>query len=118
MPRFATKQLPKEPDVAAPDGSQVRILLRLDGGSMAHFKLAPGLVSIAVAHRTVEELWYVLGGRGEMWRRDAEGEEVVEIEAGVNLSIPLGTALGVFTFIVLLRPTVKAQYDYRRTFPA
>jgi len=92
MPRFATKQLPKEPDVAAPDGSQVRILLRLDGGSMAHFKLAPGLVSIAVAHRTVEELWYVLGGRGEMWRRDAEGEEVVEIEAGVNLSIPLGTA--------------------------
>jgi len=92
MPRFATKQLPKEPDVAAPDGSQVRILLRLDGGSMAHFELAPGLVSIPVAHRTVEELWYVLSGRGEMWRRDAEGEEVVEIDAGVNLSIPLGTA--------------------------
>ena len=41
------------------------------------------------------------------------------IMAGINcLSIPLGTALGVFTFIVLLRPTVKAQYDYRRTLPA
>jgi len=92
MPRFGTKHLPDKPDVAAPDGSQVRILLRLNGGSMAHFELAPGLVSIPVAHRTVEELWYILGGRGEMWRRDAEGEEVVEIEPGVNLSIPLGTA--------------------------
>jgi len=92
MPRFATKHLPDKPDVAAPDGSQVRILLRLNGGSMVHFELAPGLVSIPVAHRTVEELWYILSGRGEMWRRDAEGEEVVEIEAGVNLSIPLGTA--------------------------
>jgi mannose-6-phosphate isomerase-like protein (cupin superfamily) len=92
MPRFETKRLPAEPDVAAPDGSQVRILLRLDGGSMAHFELAPGLVSIAVAHRTVEELWYVLGGRGEMWRRDADGEEVLAVEAGVSLSIPLGTA--------------------------
>ena len=92
MPRFATKHLPDKPDVAAPDGSQVRILLRLNGGSMVHFELAPGLVSIPVAHRTVEELWYILSGRGEMWRRDAEGEEVVEIEPGVNLSIPLGTA--------------------------
>jgi hypothetical protein len=41
------------------------------------------------------------------------------VMAGINcLSIPLGTALGVFTFIVLLRPTVKAQYDGRRTLPA
>jgi mannose-6-phosphate isomerase-like protein (cupin superfamily) len=91
MSGFATKRLPEKPDVAAPDGSQVRILLRLDGGSMAHFELAPGTASIPVAHRTVEELWYVLGGQGEMWRRDAEGEEVVEIVAGVSLSIPLGT---------------------------
>jgi mannose-6-phosphate isomerase-like protein (cupin superfamily) len=92
MPRFETRAVPAEPDVAAPDGSQVRILLRLAGGSMAHFELAPGLVSIPVAHRTVEELWYILSGRGEMWRRDAEGEDVVAIEAGVSLSIPLGTA--------------------------
>ena len=92
MPRFETKRLPDGPDVAAPDGSQVRILLRLEGGSMAHFELAPGLVSIPVAHRTVEEVWYVLGGSGEMWRRDAGGESVVEVGAGVCLSIPLGTA--------------------------
>ena len=40
------------------------------------------------------------------------------ILAGIHcLSFPLGTALGIFTFIVLLRPTVKAEYDYRRTNP-
>ena len=46
----------------------------------------------AVRHRTVEELWYFVGGRGEMWRRDAGGHEsVVAVEAGVSLDIPLGT---------------------------
>jgi mannose-6-phosphate isomerase-like protein (cupin superfamily) len=92
MPRFETKRLPDKPDVTAPDGSEVRILLRLAGGSMAHFELAPGRVSNPVAHRTVEELWYVLGGRGEMWQRDAEGESMTAIEAGVCISIPVGTS--------------------------
>jgi mannose-6-phosphate isomerase-like protein (cupin superfamily) len=89
---FETKLLPDTPDVIAPDGSNVRVLLSLGGGSMAHFELAPGLVSIAVAHRTVEELWYILGGEGEMWRRDSEGASVTSITAGVCLSIPVGTA--------------------------
>jgi mannose-6-phosphate isomerase-like protein (cupin superfamily) len=59
---------------------------------MAHFELAPGLVSRAVAHRTVEEIWYILGGQGEMWRKLGRQEEVVSIEAGVCLTIPVGTS--------------------------
>jgi mannose-6-phosphate isomerase-like protein (cupin superfamily) len=92
MANFETMTLPAEPDVLAPDGSQVRILLRLDGGSMAHFRLEPGQTSIAVAHRTVEELWYVVSGSGEMWRRQAEREEVTRLEPGACVSIPVGTA--------------------------
>jgi mannose-6-phosphate isomerase-like protein (cupin superfamily) len=88
---FETKRLPIDRDVVAPDGSDVRVLLGLAGGGMAHFVLAPGHVSTAVAHRTVEEIWYVLSGRGEMWRRQADREEVVAMEAGVCLTIPLGT---------------------------
>ena len=91
MTDFRTMRLPEEPDVVAPDGSDVRVLLALPGGSMAHFELAAGRTSIAVAHRTVEELWYFLGGRGEMWRRLGEREEVVTVEAGVCISIPVGT---------------------------
>ena len=46
---FETTQLPDAPDAIAPDGSQVRVLLRLGGGSMAHFELGAGRVSRAVA---------------------------------------------------------------------
>ena len=92
MTNFATMTLPAAPDVRAPDGSQVRILLRLAGGSMAHFRLEPGQTSIAVAHRTVEELWYVLSGTGEMWRRQDEREAIVALKAGSCVSLPVGTA--------------------------
>jgi mannose-6-phosphate isomerase-like protein (cupin superfamily) len=93
--RFDTMRLPGGRDVIAPDGSDVRILLRLAGGSMAHFELAPGRTSGAVAHRTVDEIWYVLTGRGQMWRRQEDGpqdrEETVDLEPGICLSIPAGT---------------------------
>jgi hypothetical protein len=54
MTRFQTKHLPAERQAVAPDGSDVRILLGLKGGGMAHFELAPGRTSKAVTHRTVE----------------------------------------------------------------
>ena len=91
MTEFATGRLPAQRDVLAPDGSDVRILLGLERGGMAHFELAPGRTSKAVAHRTVEEIWYVVGGRGEMWRRQGAREEVLALEPGVCLTIPLGT---------------------------
>jgi mannose-6-phosphate isomerase-like protein (cupin superfamily) len=88
---WETKRLPTRPDVVAPDGSDVRILPGLAGGTMAHFELAPGETSIAVVHRTVEEIWFFVGGRGEMWRAHDEREEVVEVEPGIALTIPVGT---------------------------
>ncbi len=91
MTPFATKRLPAARDVVALDGSDVRVLLSLRGGSMAHFALAPGQTSRAVTHRTVEEIWFFLSGRGEMWRKQGEREEIVPVEPGVCLTIPLGT---------------------------
>jgi mannose-6-phosphate isomerase-like protein (cupin superfamily) len=58
---------------------------------MAQFRLAPGEVSIAVEHRTVEELWFITAGRGEMWRSQAGRVEITPLAPGVSLSIPLGT---------------------------
>ncbi len=91
MTAFNTMQLPAEADVEAPDGSDVRVLLQLAGGSMAHFTLAPGKVSRAVTHRTVEEIWYVVGGSGEMWRKHDGQEAVAALSVGTCLTIPLGT---------------------------
>ncbi len=91
MSEFATMRLPMDKDDVAPDGSDVRVLFGLENGGMAHFELAPSQTSKAVRHKTVEEIWLVLGGRGEMWRKQGDREEIVPLERGVCLTIPLGT---------------------------
>ena len=88
---FDTMQLPDAPDAVAPDGSDVRVLLRLGRGSMAHFELGAGRVSRAVAHRAVDEIWYILAGQGQMWRRQADRQETVALRPGTCVSIPAGT---------------------------
>ncbi len=88
---FATIRVPVAPSELAPDGSAVRVLLGLAGGTMAHFELPAGGVSRAVAHRTVEEVWLILSGSGELWRKQATREEFVALEPGVCVSLPRGT---------------------------
>ncbi|MDA0660276.1 MAG: cupin domain-containing protein [Planctomycetota bacterium] len=88
---FSTMPVPPDRTVRAPDGSDVRILLGLAGGGMAHFELPAGQVSRAVMHRTVEEIWFVLAGQGEMWRKQGPQEQIVPLEPGVCLTIPWGT---------------------------
>jgi mannose-6-phosphate isomerase-like protein (cupin superfamily) len=91
MTAFQAKRLPEARDVIAADGCDVRILLGLAGGTMAHFQLPPRQTSTAVTHRTVEEIWYFLSGRGEMWLEQEGREDIVPVESGVCLTIPLGT---------------------------
>jgi mannose-6-phosphate isomerase-like protein (cupin superfamily) len=88
---FQTKRLPAQPNAVAPDGSDVRVLLGVAGGGLAHFELGPNETSVAVVHRTVEEIWYFLQGRGEMWRRLGEHDEIVGVSTGVCVTIPVGT---------------------------
>ena len=75
----------------APDGSIVRPLLRVMSASMAHFELPAGATSRAVMHESVDELWFVLSGRGELWRKQDAREEVVALQAGVCVTIPKRT---------------------------
>jgi mannose-6-phosphate isomerase-like protein (cupin superfamily) len=89
---FETIKLPEAYDVLAPDTSEIRVLGRVSGGSMAHGTLPPGGVSLAVTHRTVEEIWYVLDGAAEVWRRQGAREETIEAHAGTSITIPLGTS--------------------------
>jgi mannose-6-phosphate isomerase-like protein (cupin superfamily) len=90
---FTEKLLPTQHDAVAPDGSLVRLLPGLAGGSMAHFELGVGEVSRAQRHRTVSEIWYVLRGLGRMWRQQ-EGPDAREIDLrpGMALTIPVGTS--------------------------
>ena len=115
---FATKQLGEAYDVRAPDTSEIRLLVRTTRGSLAHGTLAPGRVSLAVTHRTVEEVWYVTGGRGQVWRKQGNHEAVVDVEPGTALTIPIGahfqfraTGLEPLTFVMCTMPPWPGEQE-------
>ena len=90
---FTTVRAAEAAEVTAPDGSAVRPLCVLPGAaSFAQFELAPGQVSKAVSHGRVQEIWYVTAGGGQMWRSQDGHAEITALDAGVCLTIPLGTA--------------------------
>jgi len=85
-----TRQINDAALVTAPDGSEVRVLCASERGSMISFTLEAGAVSKPVAHRTVEEIWYVIAGQGCLWRRQGTVEEVTVLATGLSLTIPVG----------------------------
>ncbi len=85
-----TCKLPREYTVLAPDGSEIRELVVVRGGSMVHCTLPPGAISMAVKHLTVEEVWYFIEGRGQVWRKSESAESVLDVHPGVSLSIEVG----------------------------
>ena len=94
MVKWQTQRVPAGYDLLAPDGSEIRRLVQVDGGSMVYCTLPPGQVTRAVKHRTVEELWFCVAGAGEVWRQDVATlrAEIVPLTAGVAITIPVGTA--------------------------
>ena len=115
IPPLPLSRRPARPDATAPDGSEIRLLA--DGrhgaskSSMVEVTLPAGQVSRPVYHRTVEEIWYILEGRGQVWRcppdmaslsnhaasvgpepvlREAEGPPPQDVSPGDALVIPTG----------------------------
>jgi len=91
LPAWDTRQISQAALVAAPDGSEVRILCAVAGGSSALFTLAPGGIARAIVHRTVDEIWFVVAGEGRIWRRRGDSEQITDLMPGVSLTIPVGT---------------------------
>ena len=86
-----TTSLPDGHTVLAPDGSQIRELVLTPRSSMVHCTLEPGAISKAVAHRTVDEAWFFISGKGQVWRSLGSDEVVVDVFAGVSLTIETGS---------------------------
>ena len=84
------------PDTTAPDGSEIRFLIaqasEINGASMVEVSLGKGEVTRPVIHQTVEEIWYILEGAGQVWRcppgQDPQTIEPCYVEPGNALSIP------------------------------
>jgi mannose-6-phosphate isomerase-like protein (cupin superfamily) len=81
-------RLKSDPDYNAPDGSEIRLLPTMNGGGLCHCTLPTEKVSSPVAHKNVEEIWYVLEGDGEIWR-DLDGQEqITPLSPGISITIP------------------------------
>ena len=78
--------------ILAPDGSEIRLLQQLGGGGLSECTLRTNQVSQAVRHRTVEEIWFVTQGRGQVWLEEDSVQTVVSMSKGSSITIPLGTA--------------------------
>lgn len=87
-----TRPFPPAPDGRSPAGAEIRLLIEGETGGMIHSTVPPGQVNRATVHATVSEFWHVLAGEGQIWRRDATGEQTTVLTAGVTIDIPVGTA--------------------------
>jgi mannose-6-phosphate isomerase-like protein (cupin superfamily) len=80
------------PDAIAPDGSEVRFLSGTAAASAALFRLATGATAVAVRHRTVDEIWFVVAGSGEIWLSDDDGARVETLLPATCVAIACGTS--------------------------
>ena len=86
------------PDAVAPDGSEIRFLVAArqaaTRASVVDVTLPAGQVSRPVYHRTVEEVWYILEGRGQVWRSPPNAAAAaylpMNVVPGDSLVIPTG----------------------------
>jgi mannose-6-phosphate isomerase-like protein (cupin superfamily) len=87
-----TTSLPDQPDGKSPAGADIRFLLAGATGGMIHSTVPPRQVNRATIHATVSEFWYVLAGRGEIWRDNGVVSCVTALVPGTAIDIPVGTA--------------------------
>jgi len=84
--------LPPLPDARSPAGADIRFIMDGTTGNMIHSTVPPGQINRATVHATVSEFWFVLGGQGEIWRKDAAESRITPLLPGVSIDIPVGTA--------------------------
>lgn len=87
-----TTMLPVEPDAKSPAGADIRFLMDGATGNMIHSTVPPRQVNRATVHATVSEFWFVLEGRGEIWRDDGNETDIAVLVPGTAIDIPVGTA--------------------------
>lgn len=80
------------PDALAPDGSDIYFrALDAQRASLVEVVLAPGMVSRTMRHRTVEEIWYFLGGTGRVWTRSPDGESDQTLHVAPESAVTIRT---------------------------
>ncbi|WFE87279.1 cupin domain-containing protein [Roseibium porphyridii] len=85
-------RLPVTADAKSPAGADNRFIMDGPTGNMIHSTVPAGQINRATKHNTVSEFWHILEGQGQIWRKSGATEIVVDLEPGVSIDIPSGTA--------------------------
>lgn len=88
-------EAPRDPELclAAPGATAdgpLRALVEGEQCALGELALAAGQHTAAVSHRTVEQLWYVAAGSGELWRTSAGERRLDELRPGTCVHVPPG----------------------------
>jgi mannose-6-phosphate isomerase-like protein (cupin superfamily) len=75
----------------SPAGAEVRVLMSNPMASITHCTLKNGITSKAIVHKTVNEIWHVISGSGEIWRRQNGIDSITKLNVGLTIDIPQGT---------------------------
>ena len=87
-----TITLPDQPDAKSPAGAEIRFIMDGDTGNMIHSTVPPHQINKATIHQTVNEYWYILEGRGEIWRDNGSESSVTLLIPGTSIDIQPGTS--------------------------
>ena len=87
-----TTTLPQFPDDKSPAGADIRYIMNGHTGNMIHSTVPPRQVNRATAHATVTEFWFVLEGKGEVWRDNGEESSITALLPGTSIELQAGTA--------------------------
>ena len=87
-----TTTLPDQPDAKSPAGADIRFIMDGETGNMIHSTVPPQQINKATIHATVSEFWYILEGKGEIWRNNGKESSITVLAPGTSIDIPAGTA--------------------------
>jgi mannose-6-phosphate isomerase-like protein (cupin superfamily) len=109
--------LTEQPSYVSPGGAaEIRIMLSRDVGELTHALCPAGKVSTASVLEGLYERYYVLAGRGLLWRRSHDYEGVTALTPGRWCDIPPGTVFQYraepdidLVFLVMVTPRWKRE---------
>src|SRR5690242_8322951 len=88
---WITMDLAEEPDRRSPGcDAEIRFLPGFPAADFAHATVEARTASPAAILTEQTELFYVVGGEGELWRRHDGVEEVTRLRTGRSVGIPPG----------------------------
>ncbi len=120
---FETTRLTGTCAQVAQDGSSYEGLLGTRHVWLSDCALPSDQTTHAVRHSAHDEIWFVRAGRGQVWRSLDRRQEVTDVEVGMCLTIPSGTAfqfrtigLEPFRFLIVQAPPwpedEEAAFEY------